>query len=82
MTPRHDAEETKALSRRLLEHLRRRAAMSTAIGILAAADRCRPDQARATLRADHGRAGEQAEAARVVAVSEANAEPRNDPDWR
>jgi hypothetical protein len=55
-----------------------RAAIAEATGILAAQG---DNEGRETLRAPHGRAGEEAEAARVVAATNAAAEDRADPDW-
>lgn len=82
MTPRDDAQEERTTTcLRVLEHLQRRVAMDEAIGILAADDQSEPERVRAGLRAEHGPNGEDAEAARVVARTEANARPQSDPDW-
>ncbi|KDN21870.1 hypothetical protein [Amycolatopsis rifamycinica] len=56
----------------------RRAAIGEATGILLAQG---DDHARATLREPHGPAGEDDEAARVVATANAAAEDGADPDW-
>ncbi|MEV6643527.1 hypothetical protein [Amycolatopsis sp. NPDC051371] len=66
------------VARATLAAARNRAAIAEATGILAAQG---DNEGRETLRAPHGRAGEDAEAARVVAATNAAAECRADPDW-
>ena len=74
--------EADRVARRVVAGVERRAAMAEATGILAVWGRCGQPEARATLRAEYGRFGEDAEAARVMAASDADADGQADPDWR
>jgi hypothetical protein len=71
-------------ARRLLERTAQRAALNEAVGILQAWQACGRQQARDDLDHAHGLAGQDAEARRVIAVVDAAADGRADPDgdWR
>jgi hypothetical protein len=66
---------------RLLALVRQRTALDEATGILMVWDSCSRVQARATLRAAYGEAGETVEAARLLAVVDSTADGGADPDW-
>jgi hypothetical protein len=67
-------------ARRLLDGVHRRASLGEAIGILQVWRACGQQQARDDLHTDHGAAGQDNEATRVIAVVNATAEGRTDPD--
>ncbi|SFW86965.1 hypothetical protein [Amycolatopsis australiensis] len=73
-----DRQDREHAAHEALAKADRQAAIGEATGILIAQG---DDHARATLRAPHGPAGEDDEAARVVATANATAEDRADPDW-
>jgi hypothetical protein len=64
----------------LLWELRRRSALSEGVGILQVWQICGSRQARTDLLAEHGRRDQNAEADRMIAVVDAAAEGRSDPD--
>jgi hypothetical protein len=72
----------EAAARRLLERLRQRVVLSEGVGILQTWHLCGQQEARDDLRAVHGRAGQDTEATRIVAVVDADADGRMDPDGR
>jgi hypothetical protein len=65
-----------------MERLRRRAELNNGVGIMQIWNECGRQQARADLVAEHGQAGQDAEAQRVIAVVDAAADGRSDPDAR
>jgi hypothetical protein len=67
-------------ARHLLEQLRRRAVLSEGVGILQVWRLCEQQQARHELHAEHGDAGQGAEACRLIAAVDADADGRADPD--
>jgi hypothetical protein len=67
-------------ARDLLERMHRRATLSEGVGILQAWRLCRQQQARDELYAEHGGAGQGAEARRMIAVVDASADGRADPE--
>lgn len=67
-------------ARRLLERLRRRAVLNNGVGIVQIWNVCGQQQARADLTAGHGRSGQDGAARRMIAVVNATAEGRADPD--
>lgn len=69
------------LARRLAAALTRRAALNEGIGVLQSWHSCSSGQARRDLYETYGPSGQNAEAARVVAVVNAAAQPHSDPDW-
>ncbi|MFI6026623.1 hypothetical protein [Amycolatopsis magusensis] len=73
-----DGHEVAA--RRLLERVRRRIALNEAVGIMQAWRDCGQQEARDDLRTEHGAAGQQVEADRLIAVVNAEARSRADPD--
>ena len=64
----------------LLDRMRRRATLSEGVGILQVWRLCRQQQARDELYAEHGGAGQGAEACRMIAVVDATADGRADPE--
>jgi hypothetical protein len=64
----------------LLARLRQRAAVSEAVGILQVWHACGQQQARADLYAEFRASGPSGEAARIIAVVDAAADGRADPD--
>jgi hypothetical protein len=78
--PVRDADREGA-ARRLLSLVRQRTALDEATGILMVWGNCGRAEARATLRAPYGRAGETLEAARLLAVVDSAADSGADPDW-
>jgi hypothetical protein len=70
----------EASTRRLQERMRLRAARSEGVGILRVWHICGSRQAREDLTAAGGPAGRDVEAARVIAVVDAEAEHGLDPD--
>jgi hypothetical protein len=73
----HSREES---ARRLMDQLRLRAALNEGVGILQVWNVCEQEQARDQLLADNGAAGQDAEADRMIAVVDAVADNRADPD--
>ncbi|HWM06431.1 MAG TPA: hypothetical protein VNP92_29165 [Actinophytocola sp.] len=67
-------------ARELVERLRLRATLSEGVGILRTWRRCEQQQARDDLYAEHGGAGQDAEARRVIAVVDAAADGQADPE--
>jgi hypothetical protein len=65
---------------RLLGDVHRRASLGEAIGILQVWRDCGRQQARDDLHTDHGTSGQDNEATRVIAVVNATAQGRADPD--
>jgi hypothetical protein len=81
MTPTgHDKNRT-ALATRMMAAVSRRADLEQAVGVFRCWHSCDAVQARQDLVDDGGMAGQDAEAARVVAIVDAQAERRADPDW-
>lgn len=72
----------EAAARSLVERMLRRAELNEAIGILQVWRGCGEQQARDDMHTDHGTAGQQAEASRMIAVVNADANGRADPDVR
>lgn len=81
MAASDDLTRLEATGCRLLADLQRQASLDEATGILARWGECGSAQAREGLRTVHGRGGEDAEAARVIAVTNADAQAWADPDW-
>ncbi|GAB2747072.1 hypothetical protein [Amycolatopsis magusensis] len=73
-----DGHEVAA--RRLVERVQRRVALNEAVGIMQAWRDCGQQEARDDLRVEHGVAGQQVEADRLIAVVNADARSRADPD--
>lgn len=71
-----------AAARSLLRRLRLRTTLNEGVGILGVWQVCAPQQARDHLRAEHDRTGQDAEATRLIAVVNATADDRADPDAR
>ena len=71
-----------AAARLVLERLNRRVALNEAIGILQVWRGCGRHQARRDMHARHGAAGQHVEATRMIAVVNAVADGRKDPDLR
>jgi hypothetical protein len=67
-------------ARDLLERMHRRATLSEGVGILQVWRPCRQQQARDELYLAHGDAGQGAEARRMIAVVDAAADGRADPE--
>ena len=67
-------------ARRLLGRMRLRAALNEGVGILQVWNVCEQKQARDQLLADNGPSGQDAEADRMIAVVDAAADNRADPD--
>ncbi|MFC0111478.1 hypothetical protein [Kibdelosporangium aridum] len=70
----------EASARRLLTRLRQRTALNEGVGILQAWNLCQQQEARDRLLSEHGRAGQDAEADRMIAFVDATANRRADPD--
>lgn len=73
---------TAASARRVLARVTLRTTLNEGVGILQAWNICEQRQARDELLAEHGRAGQDAEAQRMIAVVDATANGRADPDAR
>lgn len=67
-------------ARRLVERVQRRIALNEAVGIMQTWRDCGQQEARDDLRGSHGVAGQQVEADRMIAVVNADARNRDDPD--
>ena len=67
-------------ARDLVERLRLRTTLSEGVGILRTWRLCEQQQARDDLHAEHGDAGQDAEARRMIAVVDAAANGSADPD--
>ncbi|SDI71475.1 hypothetical protein SAMN05192558_1179 [Actinokineospora alba] len=81
MSGPRDAEE---LARSVLRAVRGQVAREEAVGVLRSWQRCDVGEARRSLAdgdGGAGRAGQDGEAARVVAIIEGDARGRADPDW-
>jgi hypothetical protein len=72
----------EASARRLLTRLRLRTALNEGVGILQSWNVCQQQEARDKLLSEHGNAGQDAEADRMIAVIDATASNRTDPDAR
>jgi hypothetical protein len=72
----------EASARRLLTRLRLRTALNEGVGILQTWNLCEQQEARAQLLSEHGSAGQDAEADRMIAFVNATADGRTDPDAR
>ncbi|SES19001.1 hypothetical protein SAMN05216188_12592 [Lentzea xinjiangensis] len=70
----------EAAAQRITERLRLRAGLSEGVGILQVWNDCCQQEARDRLLASHGHGGQDAEAARMIAVVDAAADGRADPD--
>ncbi|WP_378059178.1 hypothetical protein [Actinophytocola glycyrrhizae] len=81
MTPPSDGFEPSAVARRLTGSLARRAAREEAVGVVSSWQHCDTTQARNDLVARGRLDGQDAEVARVVAIIDAVADGRGDPDW-
>lgn len=82
MTSPERLAELAAVARRLLDDVDRRAALDEGIGVLVAQEQSNGQTARRHLLDTHGLLGQDAEAARLVAIVNATAEGRADPDWQ
>jgi hypothetical protein len=80
MTARYNAQQL-AMAGRIAHAMADRAAMSEAVGIMRSWHRCDTAQARQNLADNSGADGQDAEAARVAAIVDAQADGRTDPDW-
>ena len=80
--PGRSEEERENAARSLVERVRRRAELNEAIGILQAWSGCGEQQARSDMHAHHGISGQHVEASRMIAVVNADADGRADPDVR
>lgn len=77
-TPRGAEERASSIA----HALRRRVTREEAVGILQSWQRCDARQARRNLAEHHnGTAGQDAEAARVAAIIDHDAQSRVDPEW-
>ncbi len=76
----HDKDRT-ALAARMVTALSRRTALEEAVGVVRCWHDCGTAQARRDLVDQDGVAGQDAQAARVVAIVDADADGRADPDW-
>jgi hypothetical protein len=81
MTPAGHDQDRTALAERMVAAVSRRAELDEAVGVFRCWHVCDAVQARRDLVDDGGTAGQDAEAARVVALVNAQAEGRADPDW-
>jgi hypothetical protein len=81
MTPVGHNQDRIALAARIVAAVSRRAELEEAVGVFRCWHMCDSGQARQDLVDDGGTAGRDAEAARVVALVDAQAEGRADPDW-
>jgi hypothetical protein len=72
----------EAAAGRLVERLLLRAELNNGVGILQVWNVCGQQQARTDLVADHGQTGQDGEARRMIAVVNAAADGRADPDAR
>jgi hypothetical protein len=75
-----DRHRRQSAARLLVDRLRLRAALNEGVGILQVWSVCEQQQARAQLLADNGAAGQNAEASRMIALVDAVADSRADPD--
>lgn len=82
MTRDDSVADLEAAGRLLLDNLARGAARAEGVGILRSWRNCSTGQARRDLYGEHGSHGQDAEAARLAAVVDADARGRADPDWR
>lgn len=73
-------QRREAAARSLVERVLRQAELNEAVGILQVWRGCGEQQARDDMHTDHGAAGQQAEASRMIAVVNADANGRADPD--
>jgi hypothetical protein len=80
LVPAPNQNRREESARRLLDRMRLRTALNEGVGILQVWNVCEQQQARDQLRADNGAAGQDAEADRMIAVVDAAAENRTDPD--
>ncbi|ADJ48273.1 hypothetical protein AMES_6448 [Amycolatopsis mediterranei S699] len=79
--PDPDTGSLAAAGRRLLDSLARRVAVDEAVGVLQGWQGCDAAQARGELTEDAGDVGLGAEAARVAAAVDAQADGTADPDY-
>jgi hypothetical protein len=75
-----DPESRQETAARLLGRMRQRTALNEGIGILQTWNDCAQQQARDQLLADNGATGQNAEADRMIALVDAAADNRTDPD--
>jgi hypothetical protein len=75
-------QQREEVARLLVERLRQRAVLNEAVGILQVWRGCDQQQARDDMHTDHGTTGQHAEARRMIAVVNAEANGRTDPDVR
>ena len=68
------------VAHRIQQRLRSRTGVNEGVGIFQVWNACRQQQARDRLLAAHGRAGQGSEATRMIAVVDAEAQGRADPD--
>lgn len=68
-------------ARRLLARTELRAAENEAVGVLQVWHACRREEARDELDVTGTAAGQEVEARRIIAVVDADAHGRADPDW-
>jgi len=81
MSPTEHERYRTALASRMVAAVSRRADLEEAVGVFRCWHVCGAAQARQDLVDGGGMAGQDAEAARVVAIVDAQAEGRADPDW-
>jgi hypothetical protein len=79
-SPEYDAVQV-AVAGRLAQGLARRAMVAEAVGVMRCWQRCDTAQARRTLTENAGSDGQDAEAVRVVAIVDAQADGCADPEW-
>jgi hypothetical protein len=72
----------EASARRILTRLRLHTALNEGVGILQTWNLCGQQEARDELFSQHGDAGQDAEADRMIAIVDAAARGRTDPDVR
>lgn len=80
LVPMPNQNRREETARRLLDRMRLRTALNEAVGILQVWHVCEQQQARDHLLTDNGAAGQDAEADRMIAVVDAAADNREDPD--
>jgi hypothetical protein len=73
-------QHREKVARRVLHRLRQRAALNQAVGILRVWHCCGEQQARDDMHSQHRTTGQDVEALRMIAVVNAAAEGRGDPD--
>lgn len=80
--PDRSEQGREAAARALVGQVLRRVELNEAIGILQAWRGCGVQKARDDMHTDHGSSGRHAEASRMIASVNADADGRTDPDVR